>query len=204
MPKYVDGKGPNNPQYLLHPRLVARCKFCSWKHPSTCAAGELPRLLLRLCPHLHLSQTVPSFFNHKQILYVDSSLQVCDNMLLGKWCSLDCLIPEDEGSTILQNAANHSLNYTSSHLSRLQILRNMAVRKSYKSLVFVSATRAHHFRKLPAVCTIGTTGTYILLSMIHLREGLNVIGIFLQLPHCCQSLWYNWPNVQSLQSNTMH
>jgi hypothetical protein len=56
--------------------------------------------------------------------------------------------------------------------------------------------------KLLAVCSIGTKGTYILLRTIHLWEGLKVIGIFLQLPHCCQSLWYNWPNVQSLQSNT--
>jgi len=51
-------------------------------------------------------------------------------MPLGKWRFLDCLTPEDEGSTILQNAGNHSLNYTSPHLSRLQILSNMAVRKS--------------------------------------------------------------------------
>jgi hypothetical protein len=89
-------------------------------------------------------------------------------MPLGKWCSLDCLTPEDDGITILQNAGNHSLNYTSSHLSRLQILCNMVVKKSNESLVFVSATKAHHFMKLLAVCSIGTKGTYILLRTIHL------------------------------------
>jgi hypothetical protein len=130
---------------------------------------------------------------------VDSSLQGCDTMPLGKWCSSWTAWPLK-----MRVAESHSFNYTSSHLSRLQIFSNMAIRTLNKSSVFVSATRAHHFMKPSAVCTTGTIGTYILLSTIHLRQGLNVIWIFLQLPHCCQSLWYNWPNVQSLQSNTMH
>jgi hypothetical protein len=57
MPEHTNSKLLKSLLYLLSPCLEARCKFCSRQYSNTCAACELTRLLLRLCPHLHLETT---------------------------------------------------------------------------------------------------------------------------------------------------
>jgi hypothetical protein len=153
-------------------------------------------------------EKMPEHTNHKRpqgpvyllgpCLEARCKLCSCEHSSTCGTCELTGLLLRFSPHLHLQ-ATRHILLLASAHsnLRHLYATSTISVTPSLWNCLLTSESCGLHI--LSAICY-----TYTFLSMVHLRDSLHVVGVFLQLPHCRESLRHNGTNIKFLWHSTVH